>query len=86
MRNLSPARGIVAAIKAGALSLAASQVGMYGLMAHVQLRAYPRLFGQRAVVDTPQFWFAMPFARVAGFMTAVPVNWWLIRAGVKEPR
>ncbi len=33
MRNLSPGRGLVAAVKADVLSLTAWQVGMYGLMA-----------------------------------------------------
>jgi Domain of unknown function (DUF4396) len=26
----------------------------------------------------------MQIAMVAGFVTAYPANWWLIRAGVKE--
>ncbi|MEO8081682.1 MAG: DUF4396 domain-containing protein [Caldimonas sp.] len=26
----------------------------------------------------------MQVAMVAGFVTAYPVNWWLIRAGIKE--
>ena len=84
MRDLAPAEGIVAAIKVDALSLASWQVGMYGLMAVAQLYVYPHFFGQRAEVDTPEFWFAMQVAMVGGFLTAYPVNWWLIRSGVKE--
>ncbi len=35
-------------------------------------------------MNTPEFWFAMQAAMLAGFCTAYPVNWLLIRAGVKE--
>ena len=84
MRGLSPGQGIRAALKADTLSLASWQVGMYGLMALLQLVLLPRFFGQRAPVNTPEFWFAMQLAMVAGFCSAYPVNWWLIRAGIKE--
>jgi len=41
-------------------------------------------FGTRAEVNAPEFWFAMQVAMIAGFVTAYPFNWWLIRSGVKE--
>ncbi len=84
MRNLSPVEGILAALKADALSLASWQIGMYGFMAFVQFYWFPQLSGVRADVDTPEFWFAMQLAMIAGFVTAYPVNWWLIRSGIKE--
>jgi hypothetical protein len=84
MRKLSPGEGIVAALKADTLSLAAWQVGMYGWMAIMQLALYPSAFGTRAEVNMPEFWFAMQLAMVAGFITAYPVNWWLISTGLKE--
>ena len=31
-----------------------------------------------------EFWFMMQIAMMFGFMTSYPVNWWLIRQGVKE--
>ena len=34
--------------------------------------------------DMPGLWFAMQAAMLCGFVTAYPVNWWLIRSGVKE--
>ena len=74
----------LAAVKADALSLSAWQVGMYGFMAVAQLAWYPHVFGTRAAVDTPEFWFAMQLAMIAGFATAYPVNAWLIRKGLKE--
>ena len=57
---------------------------MYGFMAFSQLYVFAHVFGTRAEVDTPEFWFAMQLAMLAGFATAYPVNWWLIRAGIKE--
>ncbi|MEO8925449.1 MAG: DUF4396 domain-containing protein [Caldimonas sp.] len=84
MRGLSPGEGIIAALKADTLSLTAWQVGMYGFMAIAQLYVYRHFFGHLAEVGTPEFWFAMQLAMVAGFVTAFPVNWWLIRTGIKE--
>ncbi len=34
--------------------------------------------------DTVEFWFMMQIAMVCGFLTAYPVNCWLIRTGIKE--
>ena len=84
MRGLSPGEGVVAAVKADTASLIAWQVGMYGLMALVQFWLYPHLAGQRAPVNSVEFWFAMQVAMVAGFLTSYPVNWWLVGSGIKE--
>ncbi|WIB27888.1 DUF4396 domain-containing protein [Curtobacterium sp. MCSS17_015] len=84
MRDLSPGEGLVAALKADTLSIAAWQVGMYGLMAIGQFAVLPALLGGRASVLTPEFWVLMQLAMAAGFICSYPVNWWLIRRGVKE--
>ena len=84
MRNLSFGKGIVAALKADTLSLISWQVGMYGFMAFAHFYLYGHLLHARAEVNMPEFWFAMQLAMIAGFLTAYPVNWWLIRKGVKE--
>ncbi|UWU31721.1 DUF4396 domain-containing protein (plasmid) [Rhizobium sp. WSM1274] len=84
MQKLSPRQGLIAALKADALSLVAWQVGMYGAMAVLQFIVFPHMFGDRAPVDSPVFWFAMQIAMIAGFITSYPVNWWLISAGIKE--
>ena len=84
MRKLSPGQGLIAALKADTLSLAAWQVGMYGAMAILQLLAFPAFFGARAEVDTWEFWFAMQIAMICGFITSYPVNWYLISSGIKE--
>ncbi|OCC23110.1 hypothetical protein MB02_13145 [Croceicoccus estronivorus] len=84
MRGLSTAQGLVQAIKADAASITSWQVGMYGLMAIVQFAWFRPVYGGIAHVATPEFWFAMQLAMLAGFCTAYPVNWWLVKAGIKE--
>jgi len=84
MRDLSPAQGVVAAVKADVASISAWQVGMYGMMAAIQFGWFRPAFGGIAQVASPEFWFAMQVAMLAGFCTAYPVNWMLIRAGLKE--
>ncbi len=80
-RGLSPGEGLRAAVKADALSLTSWQVGMYGWMA-VALFV---LFSPEALAKTgPVFWFMMQIAMGFGFLTAYPVNWFLIRRGIKE--
>ncbi len=84
MRGLSPGAGLVAAVKADTLSLTAWQVGMYGFMAFAQFYLFRHLLGVRLEVNTPEFWFVMQIAMLAGFCTSYPVNWWLVRVGIKE--
>lgn len=84
MRDLSVAGGVWQALKADAASITSWQVGMYGLMAILQFAVFQPLYGKIAPVDSFVFWFAMQLAMLAGFCTAYPVNWWLIRSGVKE--
>lgn len=80
MRGLPPLQGLVAAVKADTLSLVAWQVGMYGWMAIATFV----LFGHELDKTGPVFWFMMQLAMIAGFCTSYPVNWWLIRRGIKE--
>jgi Domain of unknown function (DUF4396) len=84
MRNLSFGRGIVAAVKADTLSLTAWQVGMYGFMALAYFIIFRRGFGTQLKTNTVEFWFMMQIAMIFGFITSYPINWWLIRSGVKE--
>lgn len=80
MRNLSVRQGLISAVKADTLSLTAWQVGMYGWMALVTFV----LFSRELPKTDPLFWFMMQIAMLAGFLTSYPVNWWLIRKGIKE--
>lgn len=84
MRDLSVRQGIVQAVKADALSLTAWQVGMYGTVAVAQILIFRPLLEAQLEVDSVEFWFVMQIAMIAGFATAYPVNWWLIRTGIKE--
>ncbi len=80
MRNLSLRQGIVAALKADALSLAAWQLGMYGWMAIATFG----IFGREIDKTSPLFWFMMQIAMLCGFVTSFPVNIWLVSRGIKE--
>lgn len=81
MKQLSAKEGLIAALKADSLSLTAWQLGMYGWMAI----ALFVLFGpERLPKSGPVFWLMMQIAMLAGFGTAYPVNWWLLRKGIKE--
>ena len=84
MRGLGLAKGIIAAIRADTLSLTAWQLGMYGFMALAYFYFFGTLLGTQLKTDTVEFWFMMQLAMICGFLTAYPVNWWLIRSGIKE--
>ena len=84
MRGLGLWDGIIAAVKADTLSLTAWQLGMYGFMALAQFAYFRPLLGKPIEVNTPEFWFTMQLAMLAGFLTSYPVNWWLIETGIKE--
>jgi hypothetical protein len=84
MRDLTPGEGLVQAIKADTLSLTAWQIGMYGFMAIAQFWLFRRLLGLKLEVNSVEFWFMMQIAMLCGFATSYPVNWWLIRVGIKE--
>ena len=80
MKHLSPGRAIWAAVKADTLSLLAFQVGMYAWMAVYQ----KVLFHPRLEPNGPVYWFMMQLGMLAGFATSYPMNWLLIRLGIKE--
>ena len=84
MRDLSVRQGLIQAVKADVLSLTSWQVGMYGFMALAHFWIFGHLLGASLEVPTVEFWFMMQIAMLCGFVTAYPVNWWLIRTGVKE--
>ncbi len=84
MLGLSFGRWVIAAMRSDTLALTSWQVGMYGFMAFTHFNLYGHMLDTHVEVNTPEFWFAMQIAMVVGFMTAYPVNCWLIRKGVKE--
>ena len=80
MRQLTPSQALWAALKADFLSITAWQVGMYGWMAIVTFA----IFGHALSKTSPVFWFEMQIAMLCGLLTSYPVNWWLLRSGIKE--
>ena len=84
MRGLSPGKGIWQAMKADTASITSWQVGMYGWMAVAHFWIFGSLLGEKLKVTSWEFWFMMQVAMHFGFLTSYPVNWWLIRKGVKE--
>lgn len=81
MQDLSVGQGIVAAFKADALSLTSFEIGLFGWMAVMQFVLFPV---EHIHPDHPAYWFLMQIGMILGFATAFPVNWWLIKRGVKE--
>ncbi|HZC23446.1 MAG TPA: DUF4396 domain-containing protein [Candidatus Binatia bacterium] len=81
MRGLSFGKGLMAAVRADTISIALFEVGMFAWMAitYYWLFPSPHLKPNMAV-----FWFMMQIAMIAGFLTALPANAWLIRKGWKE--
>lgn len=80
MRNISIKEGLVEAFKADFLSLTSWQIGMYGGMAIATFL----IFNRELKATEPVFWFVMQGAMICGFLTAYPMNWFLIRKGIKE--
>lgn len=82
MRGLSFRKGITAAAKADILSLSAFEVGLFGWMALQAFVFFPA--PHHIHPDTPVYWLSMQAGMIIGFLTAYPVNAWLIRRGIKE--
>ena len=80
MRGLSFWPGLWAAIKADTLSLTAFEIGLFAWMA----LTYFVFFHPPLRPNQVEYWFMMQIGMLIGFVTAYPMNWWLIRAGIKE--
>lgn len=79
MGEPSRAAALWAAVKADTLSLVAFEIGLFGWMALVQLVWFAGL-----EANTALFWFMMQVGMVVGFATTYPMNWWLVKAGIKH--
>jgi hypothetical protein len=81
MRKLLPIEGLEAAVKADTLSILAFQIGMYVWM----LFAHFRISSMSGMgPNTPVYWLLMQAAMICGFVTSIPMNWWLLKIGWKE--
>jgi len=83
MRGLGLREGIVAALKADALSLTSFEIGLFGWMALTYFVLFPAPAHLRP--DSPAYWLLMQVGMLLGFASAYPVNLSLIRRGIKEP-
>ena len=63
-------RSLRAALKADTIALIAFEAGMLACL---------------AALDVWPFWLKMQIALFAGFLTAYPANWWLVRRRIKSP-
>lgn len=80
MRNLTAGEAIVDAIKADTLSIVAFQVGMYACMIAVRWL----IPGAHALTALDaRYWLMMQAAMICGFAASFPVNWWLLKIGLK---
>ncbi|HEY9721480.1 MAG TPA: DUF4396 domain-containing protein, partial [Oscillatoriaceae cyanobacterium] len=79
MCGYPPLKGLWEAIKADTLSLAAFEVGMFAGMAAMHWLPLPKLHP-----NEPVYWFFMQIAMLLGFATSFPMNWWLVKKGIKE--
>ncbi len=82
MRGLSLGEGIIAAVRADTVSIAAFEIGMFAWMALTRFVLFPE--PNRLKPDMAVFWFMMQIAMVVGWATSYPANVWLIRKGWKE--
>jgi hypothetical protein len=82
MRGLGLRDGLAAAAKADILSLTAFEVGLFGWMAVQALVIFPSPYALHP--DSAVYWLGMQIGMCLGFLTAYPVNAWLIRRGIKE--
>jgi len=81
MKHLTPAQGLIAAIKADTLTILAFEVGMFAWMALVFFVLFPH---PHLMPTEASYWLMMQIAMVIGFITSLPVNRWLLKAGLKE--
>ncbi|KAF7198637.1 hypothetical protein HII31_00376 [Pseudocercospora fuligena] len=69
------------AAKADFLSLLFFEIGLFAWMAIFQIA----IFDWKLEMNTVTYWWMMQIGMFLGHWTGAPINWWLIKTGVKEP-
>ena len=69
------------AFKADVVSLTSFEVGAFGWMIAFQAG----IFHYQLMTDMWLYWWMMQIGMALGACTAFPVNYWLIKKGIKEP-
>jgi hypothetical protein len=80
MKNISSYNAIIGALKADTLSLIFWQIGMYSWLGI----CFFKIYHHKLEISDPVFWFMMQISMLFGLVVAYPVNWWLIKKGIKE--
>lgn len=81
MRNLSPAQGLIAAVKADTLSIVTFEIGLFAWMGLTYFKFFPV---HHLMPNQPAYWFMMQIGMVLGYFTSYPMNRILIKIGWKE--
>lgn len=79
MLHLPPGKAFLRAFRIDFLSLTAWQAGMYAWMAVVMFLLFPQGLSHTSL----EFWFMMQIAMFFGLAASYPVNWLLIKKGIK---
>jgi hypothetical protein len=82
MKKISVKKGLIEAIKADTISLVAFEIGLFGWMALVTFVIFDRTW--HANPTEPVYWFMMQIGMTIGFFTSYPVNWCLVKKGIKH--
>ena len=77
-RRITPRMALIDALKADTLALMAFEVGLFAWMAVMYFLLVPR-----PEPTSGDYWFLMQIGMVLGFITTYPVNWLLVKWGVK---
>jgi hypothetical protein len=81
MRRISRRVALLEAIKADTLALTAFEIGLFAWMAVTYFQ-----FAPRPKLTSPTYWFMMQIGMVLCFIASFPINWYLVRSGVKPGR
>jgi hypothetical protein len=81
MRGLSFSDGLKTALRADTISIVTFEIGMFGWMALSYFVLFPAPHLNPSQIA---FWFMMQVAMIAGYVTSLPANAWLIHKGWKE--
>ncbi|MBF7019193.1 DUF4396 domain-containing protein [Staphylococcus sp. 18_1_E_LY] len=68
------------AVKADTFSLIAFEIGMFGFMIIMRFAINNALLQPNKL----EYWFLMQIAMLIGFITSYPVNWYLVKKGIKH--
>ena len=75
-----PFADLMDAIKADTLSLIAFEIGMFGFMIIMHFAINNVLLQPNKL----EYWFLMQIAMLIGFITSYPINWYLVKKGIKH--